>query len=180
MKRPYKDTIYDKISQRKKEIDKYIIRLGERNVMRILQEQFALSRKDSSEFIRIIQDMVCGLNYEALPCEWFFRDFIDIKNHTLTPLTKYAHRIRREGTEISHSIEQFRKLPDDVRDSALERWWPKEYLKYLQQEGIDRRGKSCDQFNVTEITNIILAKRYGCEPNTIETYRKPSRQKRTP
>ena len=126
-----------------KEIDKYLNRPGEGKMKEILHHQFALSEKDTREFIRIIEDMICGASFEDIPEDWFFEKRFPRREQSskgkiirngrskkpfFEPMYRFKSRkeesleIRREHEEVKNKIKQFWKLSDNVKNRVLERW----------------------------------------------------------
>ena len=194
MKRKYVDEMADKIAELKQEIDKYLNRPGEGKMKEILHHQFALSEKDTREFIRIIEDMICGASFEDLPEDWFFEKRFPRREKTSKgkiirngrskkpfrkPMYRFKSRkeesleIRREHEEVKNKIKQFWKLSDNVKNRVLERW-PEEYCDFLlKTKIIDDGDEIHEKFSAAYIANIILSKRWDLSTKTIETYIKP-------
>jgi hypothetical protein len=168
--------ILDKTFQFVKEIKKHIKLHGDKKLRTELCHNAGLSHEDAGNLIDIIGNIVPDISYDALPGEWFFQ--MAPKAGKSNILKNQKDKIRREREEIQYTIKQFRDLNNDLKEVVLE-WWPEEYHNKLQNKEIDDGDEIRDKFSETEIANEVLAGRYGSTVETINTYCKKSKRKRS-
>ena len=189
MKRAYSDLMQEKISEIKARIDIYLKSLGEEKVMEILHNHFALSSEDANELIYILQNMIPGVSYEALPENWFFdgrfpqrvrrhKGKVHLRSRFRdATLKEESPELREEHLEIKKRIKTFMKLPEKLKERALEKW-PSDYWDYLLGKEVvpnDPTKTENEKLSAAEIANLILAERWGASQKTIESYVKPGR-----
>jgi len=185
-----KDTkmIFDRIAEIQISVQELIDEFGEKKISTILNSQFGLSRQDSRQLIRIIQDMEEGVPYDFEPPDCFFKPAPLHMNIGI--LKKHASKIRSERDEIKYLIEQTRLLSDEVL-KKLKDFWPKKYwdmlvgnkIYYLNKTSIvelsgedDMEGFDDDLYDDKNkltsglIANNIIAERWNSTPSTIESY----------
>lgn len=168
MKRKYKDVVFDRIAELFKEIDTYLSRLGEPQLIEMLKDRFGIQDWEAERFLEIIEKMIPAVPPDAKPQKWFFQK---IKEYPFETKTRYRRRIRKERHIVIESIKTLRKLSEKLRSDAIGLWPPK-WQKYLDKREIVE-GEEKGIISPTEIANRILSKRYELTPGTINTYAKP-------
>ena len=172
MKRKYEDVAFDRIAKLKKEIDSYRIRLGEKRLFEILVDRFGVSDKDARHFLRIMEEMIPGVPFDAIPQEWFF----DPGRNSYQSLRSMRDEIREERKDIIYTINSFWKLSKELQSNNIE-LWPEEWHKHLMKEKIiiddEEEVNSAEVvYSAPEIADLILSKRYETTPSTIYSYAK--------
>ena len=188
MNKKDENVVFNKTAEIQKTINGLINKYGEKYIIEILNSQFGLSSRDSRQLLRIAQDMVEGIPHDALPENWFFRPAPSQMRRGI--LKKRKPQIRREQDEVQHTIDKFRKLPDEQRDKVLNRW-RKKYRNALQgklaycdikgnlvdfegdEDEVDFDGETYNEdrkMPSSLISNNIIAERWDSTPSTIETY----------
>lgn len=158
---------FKRITELKEEVEKYIKLFGDKNLEMLLIENFALSKMSSMSFIQIIENMIPGVHHDAIPLDWYFQ-----KNKKRSKkLKEYSPEMRREYQEIWHTVQKFRKLPDNLQQQLLE-IWPERYRERMLNKFISTANRSVHEYKSSEVAKKILADRYDTTFETINTYLK--------
>jgi hypothetical protein len=167
MKSEDKKMAFDSIVKLKDAMEKHIKVLGEKKFENLLIENFALSRKSSSSFTQIIEDMIPGVHHDALPLDWFFQEKFRMSKN----IKDHIPDMRREYPEIRYVVQKFRKLPDKLQQQLIE-YWPEKYRDLILKKFISTSNRSVHEYKTSEVAKEILANRYFTTFETINTYLK--------
>jgi hypothetical protein len=168
MKRKYKDVVFDRIAELFKEIDTYLSRLGEPQLIEMLKNRFGIQDWEAERFLEIIEKMIPAVPPDAKPQKWFFQK---IQEYPFETKTRYRSRIREERLIVIETIKIIWKMPEKLRSNAIE-LWPKKWRKFIDKKAIVFRDEQ-GIISATEIANRILSERYILTPGTINAYAKP-------
>ena len=177
MKKPYKVKAIERILKLKKGVEKSIEQIGEKEVREILEDYFGLFPKESKKFIEIIESLYYEeIGHHTTPQKWFFDSpspkrrrgkhgkMVDV------PLTERIKEIKEEYKYIKFTIEQYRNLPDNLKEIAIKKWRNDgkgnedgNYANYVD-------GKISDTKSANEISFLILSKRWMASEETIRQY----------
>jgi hypothetical protein len=180
--------VFNRIAEIQKSFHGLITEFGEKHIIEILNSRFGLSRQDSGQLLRFMQNMEEGVPYDLVPPDRFFKPAPS--QMSLGVLKKHASKIRIERDEIKYLIEQSRLLSGEVL-KKLKDFWPKKYwdmlvgnkIYYLNKTYIvefsgedDLEGFNDDLYDDKNkltsglIANNIIAERWNSTPSTIESY----------
>ena len=167
MKGEDEKTTIKRIAELKDEVEKYIKILGDEKIETILIKKFALSKKSSTSFIQIIEEMIPGVHHDAVPLDWFFQRKMRLSKN----LKDHSPDMRREYPEIRYTVQKFRKLPDELQQQLIEHW-PEKYHDFILKKFISASNRSVHEYKSSEVAKKLLADRYYTTFDTINTYLK--------
>jgi len=177
MKNPNKVKAKERILELKDEVEKLIKQIGEKELRKILENYFGLFPKESKKFIEIIENFDYEkIGHHTTPKKWFFESpapkrrrgergkMVDV------PMTERINEIKKEYECIKYTIEQYRNLPDDLKEIALDKW----YKDHKGNEDRDYRmyvdGKMLGAKSANAVSCLILSKRWMASEGTIQKY----------
>jgi len=186
----------DAITKLKAEVEKHKNRIGKKKLAEIMYDHFALPDDKAEKLMKLINEMIPSVSYDAIPKKWFFESkkprrvkssqYRTVRakkgRHTKTfrkplyrpeILKEQAVEMRQEKMKIKKTVEKFWSLSDTVKPMVL-KLWPEKYWPQLQRQEIDCGDEMCVPSS-DDIANLIISKRYLTTESTVATYTKPSK-----
>ena len=177
MKKPYKVKAKERILKLKDEVEKSIEQIGKKETQKILENYFGLLPNESRVFINIIENFdYKEIGHRTTPEKWFFEapspkrrrgkrgKMIDV------PMTERINEIKKDYEYIKYTIQQYRNLPDDLKEIAIKKWYKyhkgyedRDYRKYVD-------GKMLGTKSADAVSYLILSKRWMASEGTIRKY----------
>lgn len=201
MDKEKRDEACKKIQSVKDELSAVADIVGDKMLIRLIEDYFDLDSKDARKLITLIDKLqYIGIPYYAiLPIKFFTVVDINIKSNT----KDFSRELRLEQELILTTIKKFQMLDDDEKLIALNHW-PNEYHDYLlgnveakpdtnESKTISENVKDFtyeelaladaeadmeDEYaqlsSANKITYDILSKRWRLSKATIKKYTRPS------
>jgi len=196
--RKNEDLSIDAITKLKAEVEKHKNRIGKKQLAEIMYDHFALPDDKNEKLTELINEMIPGVSYDAIPKKWFFETKIPRRvkssryrtvrakkgRHTKTfrkplyrreMLKEQAAEMRKEKIKVKKTIEKYWSLSETTKPIVL-KLWQEQYWPHLQRQEIDY-GDEMRVPTLDDIANLIISKRYLTTESTVATYTKLSKSK---